>query len=363
VAAQVGGNGGTAVTLTGTQTLTNKTLTSPVLTTPSLGAATGTSFQGIIGNVTPAAGNFTTLGATGVATFSAGTAALPALTTSGDTNNGIFFPAADVIAFSTGGAERVRINSSGYVGIGVTAPTAQLMLDGNSQTAAQTFDYSVRSATFNNYYLASDSYNAYLDIAVTANDQKSIIRFLTQSAANTNPAERARIDSNGYLLIGLTASTTAANQQVKYTTAIMGARYVNVSSTSSDVMDFVANSAQVGRINTSGSSTSYVTSSDYRLKENIAPMTGALAKIAQLKPVTYKWKSDSTDGQGFIAHELQAIIPDAVVGAKDAVDVEGNIQPQGIDTSFLVATLTAAIQEQQALITTLTERITALEGV
>jgi hypothetical protein len=202
-----------------------------------------------------------------------------------------------------------------------------------------------------------------LDIAVTANDQKSIIRFLTQSTASTNPVERVRIDSNGYLLIGLTASSTAAQQQVKYTTAIMGARYINVSSTSSDVMDFVANSAQVGRINTSGSSTSYVTSSDYRLKENIAPMTGALAKIAQLKPVTYKWKLDSTDGQGFIAHELQAIVPDAVVGAKDAVDVEGNIQPQGIDTSFLVATLTAAIQEQQALITSLTERITALEGV
>ena len=113
---------------------------------------------------------------------------------------------------------------------------------------------------------------------------------------------------------------------------------------------------------TSGSATSYTTSSDYRLKENIVPMVGALDKITQLKPVTYKWKSDSSDGQGFIAHELQEVISDCVYGEKDAVDEEGNPKYQGVDTSFLVATLTAAIQEQQALITSLTARITALEG-
>ena len=259
---------------------------SVTLQAPAVAGSTTLTLPATSGTVvlTGGAGAFTsvtastTLGVTGVSTFSAGTAALPALTTTGDTNTGIFFPTADTLAFSEGGAEAMRI------------------------------------------------------------------------------------DSNGYLLLGLTASSTAAYQQVKYTTAIQGARYINTSSTSSDVIDFVANSAQVGRINTSGSSTSYVTSSDYRLKENIAQMTGALSLVAQLKPVTYKWKSDNTDGQGFIAHELQAIVPDAVVGAKDAINEDGSINPQGIDTSFLVATLTAAIQEQQALITTLTERITALEG-
>jgi len=117
-----------------------------------------------------------------------------------------------------------------------------------------------------------------------------------------------------------------------------------------------------------------------------------LAKVALLKPVTYKWKSNGSDGQGFIAHELQAVVPDCVTGEKDGTqmqpyeitptvlatyDEDGNEltptieavmgerevpQYQGIDTSFLVATLTAAIQEQQALITQLTARITALEG-
>ena len=91
-------------------------------------------------------------------------------------------------------------------------------------------------------------------------------------------------------------------------------------------------------------------------------MSGALAKVAQLNPVTYKWNVDGSDGQGFIAHELAEVVPDCVVGEKDAVDEDGNPQYQGIDTSFLVATLTAAIQEQQSIITSLTDRITALEA-
>jgi hypothetical protein len=91
-------------------------------------------------------------------------------------------------------------------------------------------------------------------------------------------------------------------------------------------------------------------------------MIGALEKVALLKPCTYKWKVDGSSSQGFIAHELQEVVPDCVTGEKDAVDAEGNPVYQGVDTSFLVATLTAAIQEQQALITALTARITALEA-
>jgi hypothetical protein len=105
---------------------------------------------------------------------------------------------------------------------------------------------------------------------------------------------------------------------------------------------------QVGSISVTASATAYNTSSDYRLKNTIAPMTGALEKVALLKPCTYKWNANGSDGEGFIAHELAEVCPDAVTGAKDAVDAEGNPQYQGIDTSFLVATLTAAIQELKA---------------
>jgi hypothetical protein len=88
-------------------------------------------------------------------------------------------------------------------------------------------------------------------------------------------------------------------------------------------------------------------------------MTGALAKVSTLKPVTYKWKLDGSDGEGFIAHELSEICPNAVNGKKDAVDADGNPIYQGIDTSFLVATLTAAIQELTAKVNALEARLGA----
>ena len=91
-------------------------------------------------------------------------------------------------------------------------------------------------------------------------------------------------------------------------------------------------------------------------------MANALAKVTALKPVTFTWKSTGTNDDGFLAHELQSVVPQAVRGEKDEVDAEGNPVYQSIDTSVLVATLTAAIQEQQALITSLTARIAALEG-
>jgi hypothetical protein len=125
-------------------------------------------------------------------------------------------------------------------------------------------------------------------------------------------------------------------------------------------MNFGYNGSAIGSISQNGTTAvAYNTSSDYRLKNTIAPMTGALAKVALLKPVTYKWNVDGSDGEGFIAHELAEVVPQAVTGEKDAVDDEGNPKYQGIDTSFLVATLTAAIQEQQEIINSLKARLDA----
>jgi hypothetical protein len=115
----------------------------------------------------------------------------------------------------------------------------------------------------------------------------------------------------------------------------------------------------IGSITNDGSNTAFNTSSDYRLKENVKSMVGALKKVLALKPCTFTWKSTGKDGQGFIAHELAEVVPDAVVGEKDAIEEDGSIKPQGIDTSFLVATLTAAIQEQQAIIENLQNKLKA----
>jgi len=136
---------------------------------------------------------------------------------------------------------------------------------------------------------------------------------------------------------------------------------INSGTASTASIVFTNGNGAVGSILTSASLTVYSTSSDYRLKNSIAPMTGALAKVSLLKPCTYKWNAGGVEGQGFIAHELAEVVPQCVIGEKDAVDADGNPVYQGIDTSFLVGTLTAALQEQQALITSLTARIAALE--
>jgi Chaperone of endosialidase len=87
-------------------------------------------------------------------------------------------------------------------------------------------------------------------------------------------------------------------------------------------------------------------------------MTGALAKVARLKPVTYKWKSTPDEiSEGFIAHELAEVCPQAVTGTKDAVDEDGKPVYQGIDTSHLIATLTASIQELSAKVTALEAKL------
>jgi hypothetical protein len=140
-----------------------------------------------------------------------------------------------------------------------------------------------------------------------------------------------------------------------------GAEAMNLNRLTSDgtILGFRRSGTQVGSVSVTTTATAYNTSSDYRLKNTIAPMTGALAKVALLKPCTYKWNVDGSDGEGFIAHELAEVVPQCVTGEKDAVDADGNPKYQGIDTSFLVATLTAALQEAVAKINSLEARLDA----
>jgi hypothetical protein len=186
-----------------------------------------------------------------------------------------------------------------------------------------------------------------------------------------------RIDSSGNLRINNTNTSLWVGTEVLTSFGFSLFKHSgtpalvwNTSATGTLIAFSVANRTDVGSITSNGTTTAYNTTSDYRLKNTISPMTGALDKVALLKPVTYKWNIDGSSSQGFIAHELQEVVPDCVNGEKDAVetytDEDGNEQTrpkyQGVDTSFLVATLTAAIQEQQALILSLTDRITALEA-
>jgi hypothetical protein len=279
------------------------------------------------------------------------------------------------LLFATNNTERMRLDSSGNLGLGVTPSawwSAYKVLEmgalGNSigaviagsqiQVSANAFQYGPNTYKYGQTGYAATLYSQ-------SNGSHSWLTAPSGTAGNAITFTQAMtLDASGNLLVGTTTQVLFAKQTLSYGSGSNGLAIDcvdNVNAT--DFAIFRANGAVCGAVSRIGttSAVAYVTTSDYRAKENIAPMTGALAKVLKLKPVTYDWKSGGSS-QGFIAHDLQAVVPDAVVGEKDAIDADGNPKYQGIDTSFLVATLTAAIQEQQAMIQSLTDRITQLEN-
>jgi hypothetical protein len=285
------------------------------------------------------------------------------------------------LTFRTSNVEAMRIDSSGNLGIGTSSFSARLNANLDNATAYATTAPNAANCTaaftngsahtsggtFVGYQLniSGNSQNriGYIGaISGSASDQSLSLVFGTNTAAGDR-SEKMRLDSNGNLLVNVTSTSSSGKMKLAYAGATQNGIIIESNySPTSGAMYFNNPNGTVGTIVTSASSTAYNTSSDYRLKENIAPMTGALTKIANLKPVTYNWKKSGVASQGFIAHELQEVVPECVTGVKDAVDSDGKPVHQGVDTSFLVATLAAAIQEQQALITALTTRITALEN-
>lgn len=128
------------------------------------------------------------------------------------------------------------------------------------------------------------------------------------------------------------------------------------------VMLFTRSGSGVGAIAVTTTGTAYNVTSDYRLKENPVPIQNPLALVNSLKPRQYNWKVNGSIGQGFIAHELAEVVPQAVYGEKDAVDANGQVDPQAVNYSYLVTHLTAALQELSAKHDALEARIAALEG-
>jgi hypothetical protein len=280
----------------------------------------------------------------------------------------MFFPAADTIAFAEGGAEAMRLNSSGNVGIGTTNPGDKLTVIGAGQFNVN------ENGTSTPLKLSNDNTTGTVVAKLAFQNQGSIKASINAAVYNNDflafntgsDTERMRIDSSGNLNVGqssgpnggsrLGISNDCGVQAMQIWTNTAGG------SATQNIVLLYRGSTLTGSIQNTASSTAYNTSSDYRLKENVAPMVGALNKIALLKPCTYTWKINGTQGQGFIAHELQEIVPECVSGEKDAVDKDGKIMPQGIDTSFLVATLTAAIQELKAELDNVKTELATLKG-
>jgi hypothetical protein len=290
---------------------------------------------------------------------------------------------------STGG----NLYTGGNFGIGVVPVSSW-----DTFTALQIEGSSLGALGDNNTILGSNIYHdnnafKYIGTAAATVYQQRLGEHRWSGAASgtagntANMTQHMTLDSSGNVGIGRTPS-----YRLDVDSNAMGAsgrfnRYTDGSLRSVVIFRSSSNGSDVGGVYINNTSTSYNTSSDYRLKEDVQPMTGASARVQALNPVNFEWISDGTRVDGFLAHEAQEVVPEAVTGTKDAMrdeeyevtpavlDEDGNVVTeavmgtrsvpdyQGIDQSKLVPLLTAALQEALTEIADLKARVTALEAV
>jgi hypothetical protein len=357
--------GATAVSISGTQTLTNKTLsTGTAITAGTINGAT-------IGATTPSTGAFTNASYTGTLTGGTGVINIGSGQLYKDASGNVDIKGGDVSFYEDTGTtpkffwdastEQLELTGgTGTAALNVIGNTSQTGIDAMAgmrmvnDAGSLGFRVGITGATFNR-------------IGVTGSGECVIF---TPNSSNitfgTNNIQRMRIDSSGNLLVGTTSG--ASFRQRLYCNGFTNNGIVIATTDNASGFIYASFKDQtdttIGSITRTGTTSvvSYATSSDYRLKHDIQPMTGALAKVAALKPVTYKWNADDSQSQGFIAHELQEVVPECVTGEKDAVDKDGKPVYQGIDTSFLAATMVAALQELKAELDTVKAELATLKG-
>jgi hypothetical protein len=264
--------------------------------------------------------------------------------------------AATALTIKSAGTTAMTIDTSQNVGIGTTSPEnianySSVTAAGKNTSSGGLFTTQNSDGTSKARFYTDGTVGA---IGMVSNQPLTFF---------TNSAERMRIAADGTVWCGGTSFPAGTSGQINSLNAAGTpfAGYVNTTGGYAQIY-FNNPNGTVGQIYTTGSTTTYATSSDYRLKHNVQSMSSGLSVISALKPVTYKWNADNSDGEGFIAHELQAIVPDAVSGEKDAVNEDGSIKPQGVDYSKIVVHLVAAIQELSAKNDALEARLAALEA-
>ena len=427
---------GNTTTSLGNVTLTNVTISSGnvTLTGANVSGTANISTLIVTGNQT-SLGNVAITGniSANIVTVAAGAVGTPSITTTGDTNTGIFFPAADTIAFAEGGAESMRITSTGDVGIGTTSPSTQLQM--NSGAATYSDQLRIRNTNFGNADIGVGS-----GIMAIATDMSNIAFYTSSNLGTTGSSlpnnERMRIDSSGNVGIGtvspnvkleVSGPDTVAGAGIRLsraadttnfwdifrdgTTGILNFKQYGASASSmlldtsnnllfgttqasatntqgmylksgatdtyaaighatgvgsgNAYMVFLYNGGTIGTITQNGTTgVLYNLTSDYRLKNDQQPLTGAKDFIMALKPKKWQWWDGSGEGVGFVAHEFMEVAKYSGQGEKDAVDENGKPKYQSIQpsSSEVMANMVSLMQEQQALITALTARITALEN-
>jgi hypothetical protein len=285
--------------------------------------------------------------------FLAGTAALPAITTTGDTNTGIFFPAADTIGFSEGGAEVARFDSSGNFGLGVTpsawASNYKAIQLPNGASLAATTNVN-RTYLYNNVYQPSGSpvyvNSDFATYQVQLNGQFQWHLAPSGTAGNTASFTQAMtLDASGNLLVGTTSTAGNAGFQVLPNanatgSALFSVNHITGSASGHLYASFNFNGSGIGSITQSGTTAVlFNVTSDQRLKENIVDADSASSLIDSLQVRKFDWKTDNTHQRyGFIAQELVTVAPEAVHQPINGQDM------MAVDYSKLVPMLVKEIQ-------------------
>jgi hypothetical protein len=286
-------------------------------------------------------------------------------------------PASDVKTYA-GGAITALNNATENELVSVGSTTTELDAESSLTTDGSTLTIKPGS---NVHQLKLEQNNATDYWSLHADSSAGPLSF--QRYTGGAETEKVRINSNGTISIGNTGSAASSFSDTgdvgvylsptsstgASTFAMSGDQplTINRSDDNNDNSTLVGlrrRNEVCGTIKGTNNTAQYNTSSDYRLKENVNYTWDATTRLKQLKPAIFNWISDETNTaiDGFIAHEVTPVVPQATSGEKDAVDSEGKIDPQGMDHSKLVPLLTKALQEAITKIETLEARVTTLEG-
>ena len=283
--------------------------------------------------------------------------------------NTITSAAATNLTLQSAGTTAVTIDTSQNVGIGTTSPTVKLQITApvvnNAVSVAQIVTNAGTGNAGSGIGLGYGTGNGYYAQLAGVYDNTGSAFTVSTSALNVAAAERMRIDSSGTVLMGQTTNPATATLVIKVPTGTangINAQITSNTGTSYPFSNYNASSAYVGGISCTSSATAFGTSSDARLKKNITDAPSAISKVLTAKVVSHDWINDGHHVEyGFVAQDLQDIIPQAVIEGTNKEDGSMDM-PWGVDYSKIVPLLVKSIQEQQALILALTTRISALEA-
>lgn len=236
---------------------------------------------------------------------------------------------------------RIRLNGADKF---IMAPTGAFTF--NAPSGAETVTISGSANQWTARIAASAASGQSYGLVVNAGTDVNDVGFAVTDASNVT--SYFKVLGNGSVIAGNSSAVgNGSNNVFSFDTAALYCRLSRSGTSALNQMTFLNPNGTVGSISTSGTSTSFNTTSDYRLKTVVDDNFKALALINSIaiKEYYFKKDEDKENHVGVLAHELQALIPTAVIGPKDAVDGDGNIQPQGVDYSKLVPYLISAVQE------------------